>query len=837
MKKVWIWLITLILLSIAAFAYWSQVITLITETGKYEKITIASWEATVFGFSRQIDNIEFSKDSGFTIRTLEWGTWKDLSASITDYSPITWILARNISDWDLVITATYADVTSIEKTIFQKSLKAGWNLISPAYKNDINGLVKTKTALWDSLPYSQVLDFTWNGFVYSGENLITTPNHDLNNTNYQIKTKSEIENTSLIEKLAYGLFINIDSVISGSQKMTSDDSEFIYSGENEICDEVSQLLGLCGEQFNYYISEANALASKWIIKDNSNNVIKYYVNNNIDRAEIAVLTRWLAWVERVECSNMFVDVDSNLTTDSDIFNFQDIFVCNSVEALANNWLINTNTNYYPGYFLTKAEAVWMIVKATYWDAYSFDSNNTDSWQKQVVNFAAAKWLMSGFSDYDTNATRWFVFWLANQALNEINTVETCDEVSELLGLCIIENTWTDSTNTWTILQVPTNLQATNISTSTINLTWDSIENATNYTVTYWTGDLNIEWSNKNDITSTWTILDYNGEWLASWATYNIKIKAFSGVVESEYSNEIQVTTFKTWTADLNFNDSIQTQNVLLGSNSIELANFSLFVQNEDLEVKTIKFNAWTKDFSSTFKNINLSDENWIIATGAVEDYDWTKTLITFNNGFNISKWSHTLRLITDTEIYTESWSLSALIWDSKIAFDFNSYDIKWVNTKNSITINSTVWINWKTINFTPVIVNAFVIDQLGTDDKYAKIRFNVDMGNNILDDDDITITTVNVETASASGIIVRNNDNETLNTGATTATITITDALSTNADLTVVTGDLYEFKASTGNEIKISKNGIDFDINLRTGTKHYKSDNDSVLNLGKYTIN
>ena len=297
MKKIILLLLTFIIASVATYTYWSQVVTLITESGKYEKITISSWEATVFGFPRKIENIEFSKDSGFTIRTLEWGIWRDLSDDITDYSPITWILARNMSEWDLVITATYAEVTSIENTIFQKSLKAGWNLISPAYKDDISWVVNTDNALWDALPYSQVLDFTWNGFVYSGENVIDTPNHNLNDTWYEIKTKAELTNVDLIEKLAYGLFVNVDSVVSGSQKMT--DLEFT----EDITEEIIELPSITN------ITLPNINTNIW---DESIDLIKFNIDNTtssnsgtIDKISVELVE--LSWDDTISPSLNYID--------------------------------------------------------------------------------------------------------------------------------------------------------------------------------------------------------------------------------------------------------------------------------------------------------------------------------------------------------------------------------------------------------------------------------------------------------------------------------------------------------------------------------------------------
>jgi hypothetical protein len=78
----------------------------------------------------------------------------------------------------------------------------------------------------------------------------------------------------------------------------------------------------------------------------------------------------------------------------------------------------------------------MMVKAAFGAEYSYDSNNSASWQEQVVAFAASKGVVSSFSDYNTAATRGFVFEAGNNSIIAADeTANSCDEVSALLGLC------------------------------------------------------------------------------------------------------------------------------------------------------------------------------------------------------------------------------------------------------------------------------------------------------------------------------------------------------------------------------------------------------------------
>ena len=70
------------------------------------------------------------------------------------------------------------------------------------------------------------------------------------------------------------------------------------------------------------------------------------------------------------------------------------------------------------------------------DSDSYDAGKAASWQEQVVEFAVSKGIVANFTNYDTSATRGFVFEAGNNAIVATEeVVEECDEVSQLLGLC------------------------------------------------------------------------------------------------------------------------------------------------------------------------------------------------------------------------------------------------------------------------------------------------------------------------------------------------------------------------------------------------------------------
>jgi len=185
------------------------------------------------------------------------------------------------------------------------------------------------------------------------------------------------------------------------------------------------------------IEAANALAAQDIIVDHSDDTAAYNLNQNVLRQEIAAVARGVANLDKkTTCDNSFSDVSATKPNN---------WACYSVEALLDAGLVAANPTFRPEAQITKAEAVGMMVKAAFGDEYSFDSTLGTSWQEQVVEFAVSKAIVANFTNYDTPATRGFVFEVGNESIIAYEgAVDTCDEVSQLLGLCDDED---DTTNT------------------------------------------------------------------------------------------------------------------------------------------------------------------------------------------------------------------------------------------------------------------------------------------------------------------------------------------------------------------------------------------------------
>jgi len=173
------------------------------------------------------------------------------------------------------------------------------------------------------------------------------------------------------------------------------------------------------------VEAANALAEAGIINDHSSDAAAYNLDQNVLRQEIAAVARGIAGLDKkTTCDNVFADVSA--TTPN-------TWACLSVEALADAELIAKNENFRPEANISKAEAVGMMVKAAFGDDYSYDASKGTSWQEQVVEFAAANGVVASFTNYDTAATRGFVFESGANSISSTEEDDSDDILSDLLG--------------------------------------------------------------------------------------------------------------------------------------------------------------------------------------------------------------------------------------------------------------------------------------------------------------------------------------------------------------------------------------------------------------------
>ena len=157
------------------------------------------------------------------------------------------------------------------------------------------------------------------------------------------------------------------------------------------------------------IEAANSLASKWIINNHSDNPDKYNLNDNVLRQEIAAIARGVAWLDKkTKCDNIFSDLSATKPN---------TWACLNVEPLVEKKLISKNKNFRPEDKITKSEAIAMLIKAIWFD-YNYNTKSSKNWQEQIVEYASNKWLVDNFTDYNTQATRWWIFIVADTTIKK-----------------------------------------------------------------------------------------------------------------------------------------------------------------------------------------------------------------------------------------------------------------------------------------------------------------------------------------------------------------------------------------------------------------------------------
>jgi len=179
------------------------------------------------------------------------------------------------------------------------------------------------------------------------------------------------------------------------------------------------------------LTAANGLAAANVINDHAANPADYNFASLLLRNEAAKIAVNLDSTVSMKttCDNSFADVTA--TTPN-------TWTCGYAEALLDAGKISANTNFNPLSNLTKSEATKMFLEAAgCTDVYT----NAATWQAETVTFAVNNNIVTSFSDYNTPATRAFVFEVAYNAMNTcpIEEVE-CDSVMEALGICEVTPT-------------------------------------------------------------------------------------------------------------------------------------------------------------------------------------------------------------------------------------------------------------------------------------------------------------------------------------------------------------------------------------------------------------
>lgn len=156
-----------------------------------------------------------------------------------------------------------------------------------------------------------------------------------------------------------------------------------------------------------YISNERAgaeyLASKWHISVKSFNPHEYKLEEHITRKEIMKIIMNISDVGVADqCREVFADVEND-------------WGCKYIESALDNQYISANEWFRPNDPVTRSEALKLIFKAR-----SIEKKyDTDSWQEDYISSAYYLWYIDQkFLDYNTYATRWWIFSLSARTYND-----------------------------------------------------------------------------------------------------------------------------------------------------------------------------------------------------------------------------------------------------------------------------------------------------------------------------------------------------------------------------------------------------------------------------------
>ena len=160
---------------------------------------------------------------------------------------------------------------------------------------------------------------------------------------------------------------------------------------------------------------ANFMAQSSYIVDYSNSPEKYRLNDSITRREVMKVIANIAGAEFWDtCEWKFSDVKS-----SD-------WGCKYIERALSIGIVANNTNFRPNDSISKAEALKMLLKVRGVEKTS----DTGNWQADYVKTAFSnKWYETEWSDYNTAASRGWIFMSGNRIINNIQ-VEQIWEIDD-----------------------------------------------------------------------------------------------------------------------------------------------------------------------------------------------------------------------------------------------------------------------------------------------------------------------------------------------------------------------------------------------------------------------
>ncbi len=149
-------------------------------------------------------------------------------------------------------------------------------------------------------------------------------------------------------------------------------------------------------------SATEYLARKNIIMTHSFDPANYMLDSSITRKELMKIIMKISKEKvREECREIFTDVKND-------------WGCKYIESALEFWYIAWNQKFRPNDFVTKSEAIKLILQAQ----NIKKRYQTTSWQQDYISTAYYLWFIDQkFNSYNEFASRWYIFSTVSRSLN------------------------------------------------------------------------------------------------------------------------------------------------------------------------------------------------------------------------------------------------------------------------------------------------------------------------------------------------------------------------------------------------------------------------------------
>ncbi len=383
--------------------------------------------------------------------------------------------------------------------------------------------------------------------------------------------------------------------------------------------------------YNTELGAANDLSSLEIIVDKSSTPEEYRLGETITRREmLKIMINLSPSTVEDKCEWKFADLQ---TSD---------WWCKYAEEALKQWYIAANNNFRPDDNISKVEALKMVMQAK---NLSKNLVETD-WRKAYVLWWLFNWILEDskwtywdFSDYDTQALRWWIFVITQEANKKNTDLETQVKIANYYWFWFL----------WNSLNVNSEDDC-----EKINQLFDKDIDCTinNHWIYYWNINLSIfpMWNNFYNI----SLYEMN------YGNSTIFSSVYNNLTNREYNAEVIDSKF--WFISIwNTNQS----NFEFSNNSIsrsyEVLDFASIVKNDtiwefNLNIR-YKFKEWlSEEEKDSIINWNLP---YYVGTWYGAMWMWGSYDILKENWDNVS----------ELDIFNQKWTYFADYWGSQFTSD------------------------------------------------------------------------------------------------------------------------------------------------------------------------